>query len=134
MRNAYNEWIQHQSLANNTIQAQIDRAKRVESNYGDLDEHYDRDQLRSVIAELHYSVADSRSDKPNPSKIPFNGDIRTNLSSYKNSIERYCRFRREVDEDDQINSDSIENTTPDNRDICCVQYFHDSHDLSSDNI
>ena len=110
MRNAYTEWIKHQGLADNTIQAQLHRAGRVEECYGDLDEHYDRDKLRSVIADLRYSVADSRSAKPNPSKIPFDGDTRNNLSSYKNAVERYCRFRREVAEDEY--PDLNEDTAP----------------------
>ena len=110
MRNAYAEWIKHQGLADNTIQAQLHRAGRVEECYGDLDEHYDRDNLRSVIADLRYSVADSRSAKPNPSKIPFDGDTRNNLSSYKSAVERYCRFRREVAEDEY--PDLNEDTAP----------------------
>jgi len=100
MKEQYTDWIETQGLAPNTIQAQLHRVGRVEECYGDLDEHYDRDQLRSVIDELRYSVADSRSAKPNPSKIPFEGDIRSNLSSYKNALERYCRFRREFAEDE----------------------------------
>ena len=57
------------------------RAGRVEECYGNLDEHYDRDRLRVVIDELKYSTDDERRNKPNPSKIPFNGNTRSNSKS-----------------------------------------------------
>ncbi len=96
MNSTYRSWLEQQGLAAGTIQAQMHRAGRVEEHYGDLDEHYDRDQLRRVIGELKYSTADERSDKPNPSKIPFNGDTRKNLASYRHAVEKYCKFRREA--------------------------------------
>lgn len=76
------------------------RAGRVEEHYGDLAEHYDRDQLQGVIGELKYSTADERSNKPNPSRIPFNGNTRNNLASYRNAVESYCKFRRETQDND----------------------------------
>ena len=96
MRVTYKAWLEQQDYAEGTIQTQMYRAERVEEAYGDLDEHYDRDQLRSVIAELKYSTEDERRNKPNPSKIPFNGNTRNNLASYRNATERYCKFRRET--------------------------------------
>jgi hypothetical protein len=69
------------------------RAGRVEKNYGDLDELYEKDRLRSTVAALEYSVDDQRRMRPNPSKIPFDGDIRTNLASYKDAVKRYRKFR-----------------------------------------
>jgi hypothetical protein len=99
MRNTYSERLKQEGLADNTVAAQLHRAGRVEECYGDLDDQYDKDQLNNVISELRYSVVDGRANKPNPSKIPFNGDIRSNHSSYKNAVERYCKFRREIDED-----------------------------------
>ena len=76
------------------------RARRVEKHHGDLDEHYDRDQLQGVLGELQYSTADERSNKPNPSRIPFNGDTRNNLAAYRSAVEKYCKFRRETQDDD----------------------------------
>ncbi|MCY4586955.1 MAG: endonuclease NucS [Bryobacterales bacterium] len=95
MKSTYRDWLEQQQYSAGTIQAQVHRAGRVEKHYGDLDEHYDRDVLQSVIDELQYTAEDERRNLPNPSKIPFNGDIRSNLASYRNAAERYCRFRRE---------------------------------------
>ena len=88
MKSNYQHWLEQQSYAAGTVTAQMHRAGRVEDCYGDLDEHYGRDQLRVVIENLKYSTEDERRDKPNPSKIPFDGNIRNNLASYKNAIER----------------------------------------------
>lgn len=102
MKSTYRHWLERQGYASGTVQAQMHRAGRVEDCYGDLDEHYDRDQLRSVIIELKYSTEDERRNKPNPSQIPFNGNIRNNLASYRNSTERYCKFRRETADDENL--------------------------------
>ncbi len=96
MKSTYRNWLEQQKYSAGTVQAQMHRAGRVEKCYGDLDEHYDRDGLRSVIDELKYSTGDECRNQPNPSKIPFDGNIRSNLASYRNAAERYCRFRREV--------------------------------------
>ncbi len=100
MNSTYRNWLEQQGYAAATMQAQMHRSGRVEEHYGDLDEHYDRDQLRRVIGELKYSTADERSNKPNPSKIPFSGDTRKNLATYRHAVESYCKFRRETQDED----------------------------------
>lgn len=98
MKATYKDWLEHlePKLAPGTIHAQIIRAEKVEQYYGDLDEHFDKDRLRGVVADLKYSAQDGRLNKPNPSKIPINGDTRSGLASYRHSTERYCTFRREL--------------------------------------
>ena len=92
----YRQWLESRDLQEKTIAVQIYRVKRVEEFHGDLDEHYARDQMASVIEELKYSRDDQRSNQPNPSKIPFNGDIYSNLNSYRNAVERYRKFMDEI--------------------------------------
>lgn len=100
MKSTYKTWLDRQGYAAGTIQTQMYRAERVEEFHGDLDEHYDRDRLRSVIDGLKYSTEDERRNAPNPSRIPFDGNIRNNLASYRNAAERYCKFRNETANDD----------------------------------
>ena len=100
MKPTYKAWLEQQGYAAGTVQTQMYRAGRVEECYGDLDDHYDRDRLRTVIGELRYSTDDERKSRPNPSKIPFNGKIRDNLASYRNAVERYCKFRHETGDRD----------------------------------
>ena len=60
-----------------------------------------------MISELKYSTEDERRNKPNPSRIRFEGNIRNNLASYRNAAERYRKFREEIadDESDGIHSE-----------------------------
>ncbi len=43
--------------------------------------------------KLTYSTEDQRRERPNPSKIPFVGNTRNNLASYKSAALWYRRFR-----------------------------------------
>jgi len=91
-REAYQQWLESQQYAANTITAQMHRANRVEECHGDLDEHYAKDQMLSLLAALTYSKNDERHNRPNPSKIPFDGNVRTNIASYRDAIKRYIKF------------------------------------------
>lgn len=93
MRSEYRQWLIGQKYAANTVSAQVHRAGRVEEFHGDLDQHYASDRMESLIETLRYSVEDGRRSRPNPTKIPIEGDIRNNLASYRNAIERYRTFR-----------------------------------------
>jgi RecB family endonuclease NucS len=89
----YKKWLESQKYQTNTINAQMYRAGIVEEYYGDLDKHVEADQLSSVISELVYTTDDKRKNKPNPSKIKFDGDIHNNLASYRDAAKRYLKFR-----------------------------------------
>lgn len=108
MKPEYREWLEQQRYSDVTVNAQVYRAERVEKYYGDLDGHYENDRLQRVISELKYSKEDERQNKPNPSKIPFEGNTRDNLASYRSATERYRRFREETSGDGGGNSE-VEN-------------------------
>lgn len=93
MTSEYRQWLEHRKYHANTIAAQMHRAGRVEEWHGDLDEHYQHDQLASLIQTLSYSADDRRSNRPNPSKIPIEGDLYNNLASYRDAVKRHSRFR-----------------------------------------
>ena len=95
----YRQYLEKNDYQENTIKAQIYRVKRVEEFHGDLDEHYAQNRMASVIEELKYSIDDQRNNRPNPSKIPFKGDIYNNLASYRNAVEYYRNFRDEIDDE-----------------------------------
>lgn len=92
MKTDYKAWLETQQYDPGTVNAQIYRTARVEEAHGNLDEHYSTDRLESLIALLRYSTDDERRSRPNPSKIPFEGNIRNNLASYRNAVERYRKF------------------------------------------
>jgi hypothetical protein len=93
MKADYRQWLERQKYQAGTITAQMHRAGRVEEHYGNLDEHYAKDRMTSLIEALTYSTDDKRHNRANPSKIPFEGDIRSNLASYRDAVKRYRKFR-----------------------------------------
>ncbi len=92
MRIDYKGWLEERQYDTATITAQLHRAGRVEDCYGDLESHYREGTLQGIIDELKYSAEDERQNKPNPSKIPFIGNARKNLASYKNAVVLYRKF------------------------------------------
>lgn len=88
----YRNWLLTQNYQSGTITAQVHRAGRVEEHYGDLDEMYNKDRLESLILELTYTTQDRRNNRPNETKIPFEGVVYNNLASYRDAVRRYRRF------------------------------------------
>jgi hypothetical protein len=100
MKPTYRSWLEGQKYDSSTVNAQMYRAARVEECHGNLDQHFADDQMASLISALRYSTDDQRRGRPNPSKIPFEGDIKNNLASYRNAVERYRRFCLTGDDSD----------------------------------
>ena len=98
----YRQWMEKQDYQETTITARISRVRRVEKFYGDLDEHYAQDRMAPVIEELKYSKDDHRNNQPNPSKLPFKGDIYHNLASYRRAVERYRKFREDAASGEEV--------------------------------
>jgi len=94
---AYRVWLERQHLQENTINAQMYRASRVEQYCGNLDEHYSKDRMAGLVQMLTYSSDDERRGRPNPTPIPIDGNIRSNLASYRHAAERYRVFRETGD-------------------------------------
>ena len=88
----YPNWLVEQKYAENTQAAQIHRVRRVEESYGSLDDHFKNGTIQKLVNELSYSRHDERENRPNPSKIKFEGNIRNNLQSYKSAVVRYGIF------------------------------------------
>lgn len=93
MNSTYADWLIKQGYSSGTITAQLHRVGRVEEHYGDLDASYQTDRLSGLIETLTYSAEDERRSRANPTTIPIDGTIRTNLASYKSAVLWYRRFR-----------------------------------------
>ena len=100
MRSDFSIWLDLQQYAENTKFSQLHRVKKVEEAYGDLDQHLANSTYDTVISSLQYSTADERANRPNPSKLAFEGNIRSNLQSYKSAAMRYRRFLQDGDMND----------------------------------
>ena len=88
------------------------RVGRVEEHYGDLDALYAEDHLESLIQELTYTTQDRRNNRPNETRIPFDGNAYNNLASYRDAVRRYRRFLEDdiesIEPGDVLPVDTIE--------------------------
>ncbi len=92
MRADYRKWLEEQKYSSGTISSQLHRAGRIEDCYGNLEQLSQSSRLPEILGELSFTTEDERRGKPNPSRIPFEGNIRNNLASYKAALVRYMRF------------------------------------------
>jgi len=97
MHPSYSEWLRRAVGAETTWRTKLSELRRIEAAYGDVDALYDQDELQNLIDELSYSTEDQRRGRPNPSKLRIDGDLRNNLSSYKSAVQKYARFRQDVE-------------------------------------
>jgi endonuclease len=93
----YSEWLRRAVPTESTWRTKLSELRRVEAAYGDIDSLYDSDELQSLIDTLTYSTEDERRNAPNPSRLEIGGNIRNNLASYKSAVQKYARFRQDVE-------------------------------------
>lgn len=93
-REAFRNWLATTVDAARTRAAYWTDLSRLEKLYGDLDAAYNLDALESIRATLEYSAEDKRHGRPNPSRVEIDGDLYTNLSTFRNEINVYKRFRQ----------------------------------------
>lgn len=119
MQLSYEDWLVRRNYKPTTVSTQLYLVENVEKYYGDLDEHYDRDELRSVIEDLQYSADDERQNKPNTSKIPIASDsLGARLGEFRRATVWYSRYRSEYSEDSDyrasIEAGSMDDATENN--------------------
>lgn len=108
MREAeFRAWFEANDYDAATIGTQLARAKRIEQSYGDLDTLFRDGKLAALKAELSYSSADERANRPNPAKFPVNGNIRNSMASYCSTIEYYSKFCGSSDRGQQADGQNI---------------------------
>lgn len=93
----YSEWLRRAVPTEATWRTKLSELRRVETAYGNVDALFDQDELAGLLDELSYSVDDGRNGRPNPSRLEIAGDIRNNLASYKSAVQKYARFRQDVE-------------------------------------
>jgi hypothetical protein len=97
MDERYSEWLRRAVPTEATWRTKLSELRRVEATYGDLDAQFDQDELSGLLEELNYTADDARNARPNPSRLDITGDIRNNLASYKSAVQKYARFRQDVE-------------------------------------
>ena len=73
-------------LSVGTVGSRISNCRRVERHEGDLDAHYDSDELNALMQRLKPSEPEHR--------IPIAGDVYNGTATLKNAVSLYSDFRR----------------------------------------
>lgn len=113
MREAeFKAWLEAQEYEDATVQMQVNRARRISQSYGDLDELFKSGELQHLQQELAYSREDERAQKPNPAKFPIDGNIYSNMATYRKTLDYYRKFSLgesiEQPKDQTVTRESIE--------------------------
>jgi len=87
-RDAFRTWLLANGNSEVSTSSRVSEATRVERVRGDLDEHFDSDQLSTLLASLH---PDSGADHDD---LNFEGDHRAGLVNLRSAITSYAKFRR----------------------------------------
>ncbi|MFZ7094448.1 AAA family ATPase [Primorskyibacter sp. 2E233] len=89
----FRSWLENSGSDEKTIGSRVSSAKRIEAAIGDLDERLDAVGYETLSAQFSYSAEDERDDRPNPSPISIDGNLRNGLASLKQALRLYDSFR-----------------------------------------
>ena len=93
MREAeFRAWLEAQDYEEATVIMQINRVRRIEQSYGDLDALVENAGLEKLQQQLAYSKADERAQNPNPAKFQIDGNIYNNMATYRKTLDYYRQF------------------------------------------
>lgn len=76
-----------------TAKSRLSNCARVEKYEGDLDIHFEQDQLCILLKKLTYSKEDQRQNYPQRHAIPIAGDIYKGTATLRNAISLYKDFK-----------------------------------------
>ncbi len=92
MRQEYQKWLVEQEYSPKAIDTRLSNIKTIEKYYGDIEQNITDGKYQEILDTLKYTKEDERKNKPNPSKIKFNGVIITHLAMYKSALKLYQKF------------------------------------------
>lgn len=90
----FEHWLLENDYDPHGAASRASNVRRVEAAYGDLDDHYNNDRCKSLLADLSYSTADKHRGARNPSRIVIDGDIYNGLSTLRSAVRLYVKYRQ----------------------------------------
>lgn len=87
-RDAFRTWLLANGNSEGSTSSRLSEAARVERARGDLDEHFERDQLSALLATLNPEYGADHAD------LAIQGDQRAGLASLRSAVTSYAKFRR----------------------------------------
>jgi hypothetical protein len=104
---AFKAWLAD-NYSQNSASTHFSCAKRVEEEYGDLDRHFEDGTLGDLSESLHYSKADEKAQRPNPTKLNVGGNPYNVLNNFKAAVRCYKLFCEQGGEAEVIGEAVIE--------------------------
>lgn len=74
----------------------IARLRRIQAYEGDLDRHFETDELDRLLGRFEYTVRDERQGRNARHDVPIAGDVRKGTASLKHALRRYKEFRTQM--------------------------------------
>ncbi|OCX63125.1 hypothetical protein BFP70_13020 [Thioclava sp. SK-1] len=66
--------------------------RAVEAAYGPLQNHLAEDGFKSLLRQLSYSINDLRDKRPNPTRLPIDCDLYSQLATLRSYLRFYARY------------------------------------------
>jgi len=93
----FENWLRdHTELSTGSIGSYVANCKRLERYEGDLDAHFAKDRMASLLARLTYSTADERHAASPRHQVPISGNLRDGTATLKSSATLYKNFRETI--------------------------------------
>ncbi len=95
----FKRWLEQNYLTRNGTYLQkkpqsdaMSRCNRVEKDEGNLDAHFNKDEMQGLLDILTYTRSDASSGMPHQHSIIINGDVVNGTASLRNAIKLYQQF------------------------------------------
>lgn len=92
-KTGFEYWLKESGFSSGTIQSRISNCMRVEQFEGDLDKHFQYDEMKSLIKRLQFSKSDQDSKRPVSHNVDIKGDEYTGTATLRQAINLYLRFK-----------------------------------------
>lgn len=77
-----------------SIQSRISNCRHVAEYEGNLDDHYERDQMEGLLLKLEYGRKEQKRGLKARHRIPIDGDPYTGTATLKSAVNLYAKFCR----------------------------------------
>ena len=110
----FRNWLEN-TFKVETIDSRVSNCRRVEKFENDLDEHFNKDRLRSLSERLVYSKEDENRNLPARHPIPIEGKIITGTATLRSAVKLYrqfCEWELQGEDPHAFKNSIACNTTP----------------------
>lgn len=91
---AFRSWLSSdRSYGTGTINSRVSNCKTIERCEGDLDQHFDQDHLRALVATLTYSRSDEQQNRLARHRILIDGNLYNGTATLRAAASLYKQFR-----------------------------------------